>query len=89
MRWSSLIPNETNAPLVIDPDRILPVSIRPQCLKAISGRHAEIAQHPRLIQKTKLSQSDILNVSGQSSAPTPRPDQFGLGIGKVLNHERL
>jgi len=50
--------------LVVDPDRVLSLSIGPQGLKAIAGRHAEITEYAGLIQKTKLSQSHILNVRG-------------------------
>jgi hypothetical protein len=41
---------------------MLSLTISPQCLEAIARGHTKIAQHPRLIQKTKLSQSDILDV---------------------------
>jgi len=75
--------------LVIDPDRVLSLPISPWCLKAIAGWHTKIAQHPGLIQKTKLSQSDILDVCRQFSASAAGPDQFRFGIGEVLNHGRL
>jgi hypothetical protein len=41
----------------------------------------------RLIQKTKLPQSDVLDVRRQFSAPAPGPDQFRFGIGEALDHE--
>jgi hypothetical protein len=67
---------------------MLSLTIRSKGFKAVAGRHAKIAQHPWLIQKTKLSQRDILDVRRQFSAPTPGPDQFRFGIGKALNHPR-
>jgi hypothetical protein len=75
--------------LIIDPDRILPPTIRTKWFEAIAGRHAKIAERPSLIPKTKLSQSDILDIRRQFSAPASGPDQFRLGIGKALDHERL
>jgi hypothetical protein len=72
--------------LVVDPDRVLSLPIGPERLKAIAGWHAKIAEHPGLIQQTKLSQSDALNVRRQFSAPAAGPDQFRFGIGKALNH---
>jgi hypothetical protein len=48
--------------LIIDPDRVLSVAIRSKCFEAIAGRNAKIAQHPRLVQKTQFSQSNILDV---------------------------
>jgi len=40
------------------------LAIRSKCFEAIAGRNAKIAQHPRLIQKTQFSQSNILDVRG-------------------------
>jgi len=48
--------------LIVDPDRILALTIRSQCFEAIIGRHTKIAQYPCLIQKAQFSQSDILDV---------------------------
>jgi hypothetical protein len=81
-RRSSLIPHETYAPLVVDPNRVLSLAIGLQCLKAIAGWYTKIANHPSLIQKTKLSQSNVLDVRWQFSASASGPDQLGLGIGK-------
>jgi hypothetical protein len=89
MRWSSLIPNKTDAPLIVDPDRMLPLAIGSQSFEAIARRHAQIGQRSRLIQKTQLSQSDILDVRRQFSAPTAGLDQLCLGIGEALDHDRL
>jgi hypothetical protein len=75
--------------LIIDPDRMLPQAIRSKCFEAIAGRHTKIAKHPSLIQKTKLSQSDVLDIRRQFSAPASGPDQFRFGIGKALDHARL
>src|SRR6185437_13629408 len=89
MHRSSLMPNETNAPLVIDPDRVLSLPVRLQGFEPIAGRNAQVIEQPGLIQKAKLSQRDILNVRRQSSALPSRPDQFRLGIGKTLDHDEL
>jgi hypothetical protein len=47
---SSVIPDKADAPLVVDPDRMLAVAIRPQSLQPVAGRHAKIAQDTRLIE---------------------------------------
>jgi hypothetical protein len=41
---------------------MLSLTVRFKRFEAIAGRHAQIGQHPRLIQKTQLPQSNILNV---------------------------
>jgi hypothetical protein len=53
---------------------MLPLSIRSKRFEAIARRNAKITQYPRLIQKTKLPQSDVLDVRRQFSAR--RPDQI-------------
>jgi hypothetical protein len=68
---------------------MLSLAIRSQCFKAIARWNTKIAQHSRLVQKTQLSQSNILDVRWQFSAPASRPDQFCFGIDKALNQGRL
>ena len=68
---------------------MLSLPIRSQRFKSIARRNAKIAEHPGLIQKTKFSQRDILNIGRQFSASPAGPDQFCFGIGEALNHARL
>ena len=68
---------------------MLSVAVRSKRFEAIAGRDAKITEHPRLIQKTKFSQSDILNVCRQFSATAAGPDQFRFRIGEPLNHDQL
>jgi hypothetical protein len=68
---------------------MLPLTIRSERLEAIAGWNAKVSQRPGLIQKTQLSQGNILDVGRQFSAPASGPDQFRLGIGKALDHGRL
>jgi len=81
--------NETYAPLVVDPNSVLSVPIRLQRLKPVAGWNAKIVEHAGLVQKTKLSQCDVLNVRRQFSASPSGPDQFCLGVGKALDHDEL
>jgi hypothetical protein len=89
MRRSSLIPYKADAPLIIDPDRILSLAIRSKRFEAIAGRDAKVTQGARLIQKTQFSERNVLDVRRQFSAPAAAPDQFRFGIGEALNHGRL
>jgi hypothetical protein len=49
MRRSSLIPRKTDAPLVVDTDRMLSLPIGLKRFQAIAGWHPKIAQYPGLI----------------------------------------
>jgi hypothetical protein len=62
MRRSSLILNKTDAPLVVDADRVLSQTIRSQGFQTVAWRHAQIVQDACLIQKTQFSQRDILDI---------------------------
>jgi hypothetical protein len=89
MRRSSFIPDETYSPLIVNPDRVLPLPISLEGLKAIAGGNTEIANDASLVQQAKLSQCNVLDVGREFSAPAPGPDQFGLGIGEALNHDSV
>src|SRR5882757_8133642 len=86
MRRSSLIPDETYPPLIVDPDRMLPLPVRLQGFKSIARWNAEIAEYPSLIQKTNFSECSVLNICRQLSAPPTGPDHLGFRIGEVLDH---
>jgi hypothetical protein len=62
MRRSSLIPDETYPPLIVDPDRVLSLPIRFQGFKSVARGNAKIAEYPSLVQKAKFSECDILNI---------------------------
>ncbi len=63
---------------------MLSPTVRSECFEPIARGHSKIAERPRLIQKTKLSKRDVLDISRQFSAPTAGPDQFRFGIGEAL-----
>jgi hypothetical protein len=89
MRRSSIIPDKADPPLIIDPNRVLSLTIRSKCFEPVAWGYSEITEHPGLIQKTKLSERDVLDIRRQFSASTARPDQFCFRIGEALNHHQL
>jgi len=78
---SSLIPNETYSPLVIDPDRILALPVSLERFEAVTRWNPKIASRSGLIQKTKLSQRHVLDIRRQFSAR--RPDQISSVSGSA------
>jgi hypothetical protein len=86
-RRSSFSPHKTDAPLVVDSDRVLTASVGSQRLKTIAWRHAQVAKNACLIQKTKLSEGYRLNVRRQFSTSPAGSDHFRFRIGKALNHD--
>jgi hypothetical protein len=53
---------------------MLSLPIGSQGFKTIAGRHPKIAQYPGLIQKTQLSEGDVLMSAGNFRLR--RPDQI-------------
>jgi hypothetical protein len=82
----SLRPDETDAPLLIDTDAVLPGSVTFQGLEAIIRWHGKISEHAGIIQHSQLSQSDPLNVLWQGSAERTAPDPFGFSAAKSDDH---
>jgi hypothetical protein len=89
MVWTTLLPNETNTPLIVDADAVLAGSIAFEALQPICRRDSKVVENDRPIEQTQLSQRDILDVRGQSPAPPTIPDTFGFPIRKASDHPTL
>src|SRR2546425_12330605 len=80
-----IAPNETNPPLIVNPDRVLPFPVAAQCLQLVSWRRCQHAQFRRGVQLQEFSQRDALE-----GPKTPRmlvmKQLFGFLRGKALNH---
>ena len=60
------IPNETDAPLIVDPNAVLALPLASQSLQAIAGRFLQRVQAWRSVQLTKLASGGPLNVGRES-----------------------
>ena len=56
MRGASFAPDKTNAPLIVDADRMLAKAIRLQRFEPIARRRPQIGQSPSVVEKTQLPQ---------------------------------
>jgi len=61
----AVFPNETDTPLIIDPDTVLSFSRSFQRFKPIGRWHTEIFKQPRIVQHSEFSARDNLNICGQ------------------------
>lgn len=61
----TVMPFETDAPLIIDADAVSARAVASEHLKMIGGRHTQILQRDGTIEHTQLSESHLLNVVGQ------------------------
>lgn len=56
----TLDPAKADAPLVIDPNRVLSQAIAAQCLQAIARRGAKVIQPSRVVQQKELAPDNAL-----------------------------
>jgi len=80
-------PDEANPPLLIDPDGVLAAAIRGQRLKFVPRRNAKIIQRAGVVDETKLSQGDRLDIGRQASATPAVPDRSSFAIAETHDHD--
>jgi len=50
---------KTDAPLIVDGNRVLPFSVAPEGVKSVAGRHLQVVQPNRQVQVLKLSRRSL------------------------------
>jgi len=80
-------PSETNPPLIVCPDAVLPGPIALARLETITGRHSQIVQVTRWNQQTKFLQSHILDNGRQPPASFAAPCLRTLRVPKADDHQ--
>ena len=70
-------PDETDPPLVIDPDAVLANAVAFQEFQPIARRRKQITQRPRPVQVLQLSPGRVLNLRRQLTGTLATEDSFG------------
>jgi hypothetical protein len=78
---------KADAPLIVDPDRILSVTITLQPLEAIARRHPQIIKPMRGMQRHQLAPGAIRDVCGQAARSVAFEELLGLLILEGSYHE--
>jgi hypothetical protein len=78
-------PAKTNAPLIVDPDRMLPGSTATQGLQPVAGRNAEIVQSGGSVKQQKLAADDTFDRRKAADRPVVE-EQFGIALREGSNH---
>ena len=73
----AVVPDETDSPLVIDPDAVLSFSVAFQDFQTVAGRRSEVFQLDCGMHMQKLSESDPLNIRRDSPRSFPVEDPLG------------
>jgi len=66
----AVFPDEAEAPLIINPNAVLPFAIAAQCFQPISWRSHQVAEFHRAIQLPELPARHVLNCT---EPPTRAP----------------
>jgi hypothetical protein len=80
------LPDEANAPLVVDADAVLSGSITLEGFKPIAGGHPQIIEGFRGRELGEFPEGDPLDVGGKPPRPRPSPDFLRLLASEILNH---
>jgi hypothetical protein len=82
----SAVPSETDTPLVVDRDAVLPGPITSQLLQPIPGLHAKVIQPGSGVHHPKLSQSDLLHFSSEPASWSSVEQPLGVPVAEALDH---
>jgi len=80
------VPDETNPPLVVYPNAVLPISVSFESLQAVAGRGAQVFQAHCGIDHVKLALGDIGERAPLRWAPASPEEFLGLLVGETFNH---
>jgi hypothetical protein len=79
-------PSETDPPLVVDPDAVLPLPISPQPLESVPGRDPQVVQPLGGIKHPELPQGHPLHIRSKPPDGVPREQLLGIPISEALDH---
>jgi hypothetical protein len=79
-------PKEAHPELVVDPDRVLPLSIARQGLKAITGRRPQIADFNRGVQVAKLPTRHLDQIGREALRALATEDRLGDLAAESCDH---
>jgi hypothetical protein len=83
----SSIPTEADAPLVVDPDAVLPHPVPSQRLKPIAWRDPQIVEPDRCVEQLQLSPGNPFERSKPPDCEVAE-EAFGASIAKALDHAK-
>lgn len=79
-------PGETNRPLVVDADAVLPGAIATQFLQAVAGRDAKIVGRLRRVDRDELAEHRPSQLGWIPADRLAGKEAFGVTIAEALDH---
>lgn len=59
----TISPRETDSPLVVDPNTVLPLSVTGQQFEPVSRHRCHVLQHSRVVQHSQFAPCHVLNIA--------------------------
>lgn len=84
----SRIPAETDAPLIVDADAVLPGSITLERFEAIAGWYAQCIEAGSRIENVELIDRALKQHGGKARAPA-LPELFRLLVAEINDHSDM
>ena len=81
-------PLEAEPPLIVDADAVLALAVAVQSLQTVAGRHAQIVESLRGIDRQKLRAGAPLNLQRQTAHSVACEDRCGALVREALDHDR-
>ena len=85
----AVFPDEADAPLVVDPDAVLPHTIPAEPLETVARRDPEILKRFDRMEEDELPQCCPNNLRGEPPGPLAEKHALGLRVAKAPNHLRM
>lgn len=82
-------PYEADAPLVVDADAVLLVSIPAEPFETIPGWNSKVVEAASSIDHPEFPQSRALEIRGPSPDRVSIEESLGVSVAKTPNHEQM
>jgi hypothetical protein len=83
------LPNEADAPLLVDPDAVLPLPVVMQSFKMVGGRDTQGFKDAGGMKHLQLDCRRALDSLGQLGGKSPIEEPFGLLALEGLDHDSM
>ena len=82
----SVVPSETDSPLIVGADAVLPRTVTLQCFQTVSGRYPQVLQLDSVFEESEFPPRCFEQITGESLYPLSVPDTFREPVPEALDH---
>src|SRR5438067_1085403 len=82
----AVVPAETDPPLFVDPNAVLPGPIALQFLQAVSGRDAQVVKRFGRIDQEQFPECGALRRLGKPGSPLPQEQSLRVLVAETPDH---